>query len=109
MKGMTEYYKIFALINDKDFLKSVEFLKTKLSALFVDEYQSQYPNSEIVEFDVNGYTYLFAISNENQETPNDDRIVAVYGSVTNSDNKRDSDRMKGFIGPFTKIESYIRI
>lgn len=103
---MTEYYKIFALINEKDYLKSIEFLKRNLNDFFVNEYLLQYPNYEIVKFDVNGYTHLFAINNERQNTQYDDRIVAIYGTVTNSDGIRDNLRLKSFIGPFTKIENY---
>lgn len=105
---MAEYYKIFSLISNEDYLETVSFLKDKLSNLFVNEYYSLHSDSEIVEFEVNGYTYLFAIHSQRESaTINyDSRIVAVYGFTTTSDEKRDCSRMKGFVGAFTKIDSY---
>lgn len=103
---MKEYYKIFSSIPEDDYENAIDFLEKKLSSLFVNDYYAQYPSSEIVEFNVNGYMYLFAINigTENNLDENDDKVVAVYGRVSKTDDKRDRNRMKSFIGQFTKLK-----
>ena len=105
---LTKYYKIFASLPEDDYEKSINFLKEKISNLFINEYNIQFPNSEILEFNVNGYNYLFALNSEveNSETDKDNRVIGVYGRVLHSNIKRDTNRMKGFIGPFTKSKKY---
>ena len=103
---LTEYYQMFTSIPEGNYDKSVGFLKEKISNLFIEDYYAQFPNSEILEFNVNGYTYLFALNIETNggKIEKEDRIVAVYGRISHTNDKRDSNRMKGFIGPFTKHE-----
>ena len=106
--GLTKYYQIFASIPEGDYEKSVGFLKESISNLFIEDYYAQFPNSEILEFNVNGYTYLFDlnIETESNKIEKTDRVVAVYGRISLTNAKRDSNRMKGFIGPFTKLTKY---
>lgn len=103
---LTKYYRILADVPKGDYEKSVTFLKEKISALYVDEYSNQFPNSQILKFDVNGYTYLFDLNEERENNKKEDRVVAVYGRSSYTDEQRDHSRMKGFIGPFTKIKGY---
>jgi DNA/RNA non-specific endonuclease len=106
---LAKYYKIFASVPELglDYNKNVSFLSQKLSTLFVDDYAFHFPDSEILEFDVNGYSYLFALHQSHADsTDNDDRVVAAYGRVSHTDAVRDTSRMKGFIGQFTKISHY---
>lgn len=100
-KNLSKYYKIFASVPIGDYEKTVVFLEENVSKLFVDDYYSQFPDSEILEFNVNGYNYLYDLNSER-----DERIVGVYGKASYTEAKRDSSRMKGFIGPFTKFKKY---
>jgi len=106
--GLTKYYQIFASIPEGDYEKSVEFLKDNISNLFKVDYNAQFPNSEILEFNVNGYIYLFDLNIKIKSNiqDKDDRVVAVYGRISHTNAKRDSNRMNGFIGPFTKLAKY---
>ncbi|NQT77763.1 MAG: hypothetical protein HQ565_08615 [Bacteroidetes bacterium] len=106
--GLTKYYQIFSSIPEGDYEKSIQFLKENISNLFLEDYYAQFPNSEILEFNVNGYSYLFDLHIEtgSNKTEKDDRVVAVYGRISHANAKRDSNRMKGFIGPFTKLAKY---
>lgn len=106
--GLTKYYQIFSSIPEGDYEKSVGFLKESISNLFLEDYYAQFTNSEILEFNVNGYIYLFDlnIETESNKIEKADRVMAVYGRISQTNAKRDRNRMKAFIGPFTKIAKY---
>lgn len=105
---LIKYYQIFASIPEGDYDETVKFIEENISKLFIEDYNVQFPKSEILKFIVNGYTYLFS-SNKDLESNNieiEDRIIGVYGRISHTNTKRDTSRMKGFIGPFTKLNKY---
>lgn len=105
---LTKYYEIFASITEGDYDETVKFIEENISKLFIEDYNVQFPKSEILKFIVNGYTYLFSL-NEDSESNNiemEERIVGVYGRISRTNTMRDSSRMKGFIGQFTKLDKY---
>ncbi len=107
-KKLIEYYQLFASVPEGDYDKSVGFIEENLNNLFIEEYKVQFSKSEIFKFIVNGYTYLFSL-NENPDSNKikmEDRVIGVYGRISHTNAKRDTSRMKGFIGQFTKLNKY---
>jgi len=106
--SLSKYYQIFASLPEAGYEESVRFLIDKISILFIDDYSDQCQNSEILEFNVNGYTYLFDLRDDEGDSNkiNESRVVGVLGRVSHTTEKRDAGRMKGFIGPFTKLDKY---
>lgn len=98
------FYQIFSSLNQSDYELAIDYLRKSISNLFVEEYYHNFPNSEIVEFDVNGYTYLFDL--DVTDSANEDRVVGVYGRSIVSSAIRDKSRIQGFVGQFSKIEKY---
>ena len=105
---LTKYYQIFASTHEGDYDKSVGFIEENINNLFIEDYNVQFPKSEILKFIVNGYTYLFSLNedSESNKIETEDRIIGVYGRISHANTKRDTSRMKGFVGQFTKLDKY---
>ncbi len=105
---LTNYYQIFASVPGHDYEKAIGFIEKNIRNLFKEEYIVQFPDSELLKFIVNGYTYLFDLNKDRKSNKSEknDRIVGVFGRISNTNEIRDDSRMKGFIGQFTKLDKY---
>ncbi len=86
-------------------------LKELLPGLWCEEYRKMTPTeTNILQFTNLGFEFLFDLSAElvasgavAEDQAVEDRVVGVFGKSTTQSEKRDSNRMKGFLGPSTKV------
>ena len=59
--------------------------------------------TEILQFTVDGFDFLFDLSTGTKESPSEERVVAAFGKSHIPIQARDTARMKGFLGPSSKV------
>lgn len=106
---LTNYYQIFSNLPNNNYDNCVNYLEHELSKLFLNDYNEKFSDTQVVKFKLGNYTFQFdtaGFSDKNGNNYRDERVVAVCGNADYSSKKRDTGRMKGFIGKFTKIDLY---
>ncbi len=86
-------------------------LSAELVPVWCEQYRAMTPTvTNILQFNVDGFEFLFDFSSqlveqgvvpENQAV--EDRVVAVFGRSRPASERRDTGRMKGFLGPTAQV------
>jgi hypothetical protein len=111
MGGFIDYEQLCSELKTSVLEEMIPFLRDTLPDLWCDQYEQMTPTAaNILEFDADGFAYLFDFSTElvrdglvPEDQAVDDRVVAVFGASQQSSGKRDVSRMRGFLGPSSKI------
>lgn len=106
-----DYSNILSELSTSNIEDAIEILWEKLPDMWCEKYRKMtLTETNILQFTDNGFEYLFDFSSElvtegivpnNQAS--EDRVVAVFGRSQPSHRKRDKNRMKGFLGPSSKV------
>lgn len=105
------YNSILSELSTFDKEEIIRFLYRKLPDMWSKKYQEMTPTvTNILQFNINGYEYIFDFSSElvtkgivPQDQAVEDRLVAVFGRSKPNYKKRDKNRIKRFLGPSSKV------
>jgi len=108
---LIDYDYILSELSTSDIEEIIKFLWEMLPDKWCEKYRKMTPAvTNIIQFNDNGFEFLFDFSSElvtKGVIPGDqaieDRVVAVFGRSRPSSRKRDANRMKGFLGPSSKV------
>lgn len=100
-----DYSKVLESVLDARIEEKVAVLQNTLPAEWINAYEIQTSNTtNLLEFTINRFTYIFDFqAGLEPKTEVEDRVVVAYGIAEQIDEARDTNRMKGFLGPSTKV------
>jgi hypothetical protein len=110
---MTGYYKLFGDIPEGDYESCVAFLEQQLSSELCDAYDKEFEGSNIRHFNDNAgrkYRLYFDCTQDYEsENPNARaaRVVLIHARSAPGAAKRDSSRMRQFLGAFKDQPEYV--
>jgi hypothetical protein len=82
----------------------IAYLFAELPYQWCERYDAITPHqTEILQFTVDGFEFLFDLSTGTENNPSEERVVAAFGKSHTPIKERDSSRMKGFLGPSAKV------
>ncbi|KKG34636.1 DNA/RNA non-specific endonuclease [Methanosarcina mazei] len=106
-----DYGSILSGLSVSSIEDAIKILWERLPDVWCEKYNEMtLTETNILQFTDNGFEYLFDFSSElvakgvvprNQASEN--RVVVVFGRSQPSHKKRDKNRMKGFLGPSSKV------
>lgn len=103
MKASEVYIKFLGKCKEDTPDKAIKAFTKEIEIYWVNEYlEKDRHKGEILRFTTGGYTFLFSQNEDNI----DNRVVGVYGFSRQEKTKRDTSRMRSFIGGFKKTEEY---
>lgn len=108
---LIDYDYIHSGLSTSDIEEIIKFLCEMLPDEWCEKYRKMTPTAtNIHQFNDNSFEFLFDFSSElvtKGVVPRDqaveDRVVAVFGRSRPNSRKRDASRMKGFLGPSSKV------
>ena len=108
---LIDYDYILSELSTSDIEKIIKFLREMLPDEWCEKYRKMTPTvTNIHQFNDNSFDFLFDFSSElvtkgvvHRDQAVEDRMVAVFGRSRPSSRKRDVSRMKGFLGPSSKV------
>lgn len=108
---LIDYNHILSELSTFDIEKIIKFLWGKLPDRWCEKYQEMTPTvTNILRFDDNGFEFIFDFSSElvakgivPRDQAVEDRLVTVFGRSKPNHKKRDNNRIKGFLGPSSKV------
>jgi len=108
---LIDYDYILSELSTSDIEEIIKFLWEMLPDEWCEKYRKMTPTvTNILQFNDNGFEFLFDFSSElvtkgivPVDQAVEDRVVAVFGRAQSNSRKRDADRMKGFLGPSSKV------
>jgi len=108
---LIDYDYILSELSTSDIEEIIKFLREMLLDEWCEKYRKMTPTvTNILQFNDNSFDFLFDFSSElvtKGVVPRDqaveDRMVAVFGRSRPISRKRDASRIKGFLGPSSKV------
>lgn len=106
-----DYENILSELSSFDIKQIIENLFEKLPYECSRRYRQMTPTTtNILQFNDSGFEYLFDFSSDliargiiSEDQAVEDRVIAVFGRSHPRHIKRDTKRMKGFLGPSSKV------
>ena len=103
---LSDYENIFSDLSRIDIKEKYKFLEAVLPEKWIEWYQETNPTvTNILQFNDYGFEFLYDCSSElvnkgilSLDESIEDRVVVVYGKSQASSRKRDSSRIRGFLG-----------
>ncbi|SIS41467.1 hypothetical protein [Insolitispirillum peregrinum] len=98
------YQNLNALIANQSHAEAVKILKCGLEALWLNAYEDSTSESYINTIDRSTFTVFFDIGNQaGGEASQEARVVGIFGLSCPPQDKRDANRMRGFLGPTAEV------